>query len=61
MGAASILKVHMAFKIVSVSITSKLVSFIIAIMIYEQLSGNEIENKTVNMIICRVLIKPQRN
>ena len=60
-GSVSILKPHIAVKIASVSMMSKLVSFIIAIMILEALRGKLTEKRTVNMIICSVLIRPQRN
>ena len=40
---------------------SKLVSFMIAIIILEQLVGKSTVNKTVNMIIYSVLIRPHRN
>ena len=60
-GSVSMLKFHIVVKIASVSIMSKLVSFIIAIIIFEALRGKLTEKRTVNMIICSVLIRPQRN
>ncbi len=60
-GSVSMLKLHIVVKIASVSMMSKLVSFIIAIMILEALRGKLTEKRTVNMIICSVLIRPQRN
>ena len=59
--SVSTLKFHIAVKIDSVSIMSKFVSFMIAIIIFDAFKGKLQENRTVNMIICSVLIKPQRN
>ena len=50
-GPASTLKVQILLKSISVSIMSKFVNFMIAIMILWQFKGKSTVKRTVNMII----------